>query len=103
MISKAVIKNLKKVNIDEIMFYLKSRYSADDRDQINFIQDIPNQGDIPSFEAVSENLKTISKSMKENENTSLKNKFLFGEWISIASKACRHYKITKKKSLSHRF
>ena len=103
MISKAVIKNLKKVNIDEIMFYLKSRYSADGRDQINFIQGIPNQGDIPSFEAVSENLKTISKSMKEDENTSLKNKFLFGEWISIASKPCRHYKITKKKNLSHRF
>ena len=85
------------MNIDEIMFYLKSRYSADDRDQINFIQDIPNQGDIPSFEAVSENLKTISKSIKEDENTSLKNKFLFGSGYQLHRKHAGTIKLQKRR------
>ena len=87
-IRKGGIKNAKKVNIDEIIFNLKFRYSTDIRDQITFIQGIPR--DALSFEAVSGNLKTFSKSMKEDKNTSLKNTFLFGGWISIASKAHRH-------------
>ena len=75
LIHQAAIKNAKRINIDEIISYLKSKYSAD-RNQITLIQGIPNQRDVPSFEAISEDLKTLSKSMKENENTSLKNKFL---------------------------
>ena len=86
------------MNIHKISFYLKSQYSTDNSNQITFIQDIPSQGDVPSFEAISEDLKTLSKSMKENENTSLKNKFLLGRWISIVAKAYRHYKIIKKKN-----
>ena len=35
--------------------------------------------------------------MKEDENMSLKNKSLFGGWISIASKAYRHDKIIKRR------
>ena len=58
---------------------------------------------MPSFEAVSEELKAISKSRKENENSSLKNELLFDGWISIAAKAYRHDKIIKKKNLPHRF
>ena len=68
-----------------------------------FIQAIPSQGDVPSFETVSENLKTFSKFMKEDENMSLKNNSLFGGWISIASKTYRHDKIIKKKNLPHQF
>ena len=75
LIRKAAVKNAKKMNINEIIFYLKSQYSTDNRVQITFIQDIPSQGDIPSFEAISEKLKDISKSMKEDENMGLKNKF----------------------------
>ena len=66
------------MKITEIIFYLKSRYSTDIRDQINFIQGIPSQGEEPSFEAISEDLKAISKSLKEDENMSLKNTFLSG-------------------------
>ena len=62
------------MNINEIIYYLKSQYSADSRDQIIFIQDIPNQEDIP-FEAISEDLKAILKFMKEDENMSLKISF----------------------------
>ena len=49
-IHKAAIKNAKNINIDEIIFYLKSRYSTDIGNQITSIQDIPNQKDVPSFE-----------------------------------------------------
>ena len=66
------------MNIDEIIFYLNSRYSTGNRNQITFIQDILSQEDIPSSEAISDYLKSFSKSMKEDENMSLKNKVLFG-------------------------
>ena len=81
LIHKAAIKNATRMNIHEIIFYLKSRFPTDNRNQITFIQDIPSQGDIPSFEAISEDQKTFSKPMKEDENieyVSLKNNFLFG-------------------------
>ena len=42
-----------------------------------------------SFEAITGYLKTFSKSIKEDENMSLKNKTLIGGWILIASKAYR--------------
>ena len=76
-------------------FRLKSRYSTDNRDQISFIQEIPR--DVPSLEAVCENMKNFSKSMKEEENRSLRNRFLFGWWISVASKAYRHNKLLKRR------
>ena len=49
-----------------------------------FIEDIPSQED-QSFEEISDYLKT-SKSIKENENMSLKNKVLMGGWISTAAR-----------------
>ena len=84
------------MNIDEIIF-------SHNRNQITFIRDILSQGDVPSFEAMTDNLKTFSKYMKEDENMSLKTMFLFGGWISIAAKAYKHDKIIKKKNLLHQF
>ena len=60
------------MNINEIISYLKSQYSTDNRDQTTFIQNFPSQRDVPSFEEIFERLKAISKSMKENENMSVK-------------------------------
>ena len=91
------------MNINEIISYLKSRYSTDNRDQITFIKNFPSQRDVPSFEEISERLKAISKSMKENENMSLKNKALFGGWISVAKMAYKRDKLIKRKDLSQRF
>ena len=91
------------MKIHEISFYLKSRYSTDNRNQINFIQNFPSQEDVPSFEVISQDRKKFSKYMKEDENMSLKNKFLFGGWISIVAKAYRHDKIIKGKKFSHQF
>ena len=102
-IFKAAIKNGKKMNIDKIKFYLKSRYSTDNKNQITFIQDIPSQEDVHFLEVISDYLKTFSKSMKEDENMSLKNKVLFVACISIAAKAYRNGKIVKKKDVLHRF
>ena len=50
LIRKDTLQNVKKINIDEIMFYLKSQYSTDNRDQIPFIESIPSRRDVPSFE-----------------------------------------------------
>ena len=56
-----------------------------------------------SFEKISEELKAISKHIKEGENMSLKNKALFGEWLSFAGKAFRRDKFIKGKNLPQRF
>ena len=91
------------MNINEIIFYLTSRYLIDNRDQITCIRSIPSQRDVPSFDAVSEELKAISKSMRGDEDLSLKNRFLSGGWISIAGKAYKHDQIMKVKNLPQRF
>ena len=49
------------------------------------------------FEAITGSLKTFSKSIKEDENMSLKNKTLIGVWILIASK------VDRRENLSCRF
>ena len=77
----------KTVNIDEIIFYLKSMYSTHNEEPRNFIDDIPV--DERSFEAMTNRLKTFSKCIKDDENISLKNKCLFGGWILMASKLYR--------------
>ena len=95
------IKNAKKMDIYEIILYLNLD-NREQREQRTFIQDTPKREDVSSFKAISENLKTSSKSIKEDENMRLKNKYLFGGWISIAAKVYRHDKIIKKKNLPHR-
>ena len=60
----------KTVNIDGIIFYLKSMYST--RRAKNFYWWWTEE---PSFEAMTNRLKTFSE---DDENISLKNKCLFG-------------------------
>ena len=91
------VKNEKMVNIDEIIFYLKSQYLAHNAEERTFIPNIPSEENMPSFEAITGYLKTFSKSIRENENMGLKNKTLMGGWILIASKAYR------RKNFSCRF
>ena len=92
------VKNAKMMNNDEIIFYLTSQCLTHNEEQRTFIQNIPSEKNIPSFEGITDYLKTFSKSTKEDENMSLKNKALLGGWISIASKVYRH-----EKNLSCRF
>ena len=49
-----------------------------------FIDDIPT--DEPSFEVMTNHFKTFSKYIKDDENMSIKNKYLFGGWILMALK-----------------
>ena len=70
------VKNQKVVNIEEIMFYLKSQYLEHNSEERTFISNIPSEE--PSFEAITGNLKSLSKSIKEDKNMDLKNKNLTG-------------------------
>ena len=63
-------KTEKSVNIDKIIFYLKSMYSTYNKEPGTFIDDIPNKE--PSFEAMTNYLKTLSKYIKDDKNMSLK-------------------------------
>ena len=50
-------KSKKTVNIDEMIFYLKSMYSTHNEEPRTFIDDIPTDG--PSFEVMTNRLKTF--------------------------------------------
>ena len=64
---------------------LKSKYSPHNEERGTFIEDIPSQEGQFTFEAISDSLKTFSKSIKEVENMSLKNKMLVAGWLDINS------------------
>ena len=81
------VKSEKTANIDEIIFYLKFKYLAHNEEPRIFIHDFLSRE--LSFEAITGYLKTFSKSIKDDENMSLKNKRLFGGWILMASKVYR--------------
>ena len=88
-------QSTKTENVDEIIFDLQFKYSTHNEKPRLFIDDIPREE--PSFEAIFGYLKIFSKSIKEDENMNLKNKYLFGGWILMASKVYR------MKDLSRRF
>ena len=67
-----------------------------------FIEDIKSRDD-QSFEEISDRLKTFAKSMKENENFSLKCKTLMGGWLLTAARIFRRDKNMLGKSLPGKF
>ena len=77
-------KNQKLVNIEEIIFYLKAQYLEHNPEERTFIPDTLSEE--PSFEAITGNLKTFSKSIKEHKNMGLKNKSLTGGWLLMTAK-----------------
>ena len=87
---KAVLNNDAK-NVNEIFFYLKNQYLSHNEGPRASIEDIPSQKD-RSFQEISDYLKFFSKSIKENENMTLKNKTLMGGWISTAARVFRRDK-----------
>ena len=88
------VKNEKMVNIDKIIFYLKSQYYAHNDEERTFIPNIPSEENIPSFEAITSYLKTFLKFIKEDEKLGLKNKTLIGGWILITSKVYRRQNLS---------
>ena len=101
MARKAVVKNDAK-NVNEIIFYLKNQYLSHNEEPGAYIEDIPSQED-RSFDKISDYLKTFSKSIKENNNMSLKYKVLMGGWISTAAKVFRQDKNMRGENLHGRF
>ena len=64
---------------------LKNKYSPYNEERGTFIEGIPSQEGQFTFEATSDSLKTFSKSIKEVENMSLKNKMVDVGWLDIIS------------------
>ena len=95
-LTRKATKNLREVNINEIIHYLKSQYS-DDENQIGIIQRYSGEH---SFKRILEEMKIIAKYVKETENASLKNSVLFGEWLSNARS---RYKYIKNENLPEQF
>ena len=87
-------KNRKFVNIKQIIFHLKSQCLEHNGEDRTFIPNIPSEK--PSFEAITNNLKTFSKSIKEDKNLGLKNKALLGGWLIMASNVYRRQNLTTK-------
>ena len=85
-------KNQKLVNIEEMIFYLKSQYLEHNPENRTFIPDIP--GEEPSFEVITSNLKIFLKSIKDHENMGLQSKSLIGGWLLMTAK------IYKRQNLS---
>ena len=80
------------MNIDEMIFYLKSMYCTHNEESKIFFDDIPT-GE-PSFEAMTNHLKSFSKCIKDDENMRLKDKCLFYRWILMALKLYRKDKFS---------
>ena len=77
-------KDAKKVDINKIISYRKSQYSSNNRNQTVRSQNFPSLEEVFSFDRILEELKIISKHIKDGENVSLRNKALFGGWIAVA-------------------
>ena len=88
-------KNQKVVNNEEIIFNLKSQYSAHNSENRTFIPNILCEE--PCFEEITDNLKTFSKSIKEGKNLGLKDKSLICGWLLMAAN------IYIQQNLSRRF
>ena len=94
---KAAVKSSVE-NVHEMLFYLKNQYLPHNKERA-FIEDIPQF----TFEAISDSLKTFSKSIKEVEHMSLENTVLLDGWISTAAKVFRHDKNVRGRNLPGRF
>ena len=95
LIRKAKKNNAKKVDISEIILYLKSQYPTNNRNQIVFIQDFPTIEEVSSFEGIKEELRMVLKHIKVGENISLRNKVLSGGWIAVPRMAQKRDKLIK--------
>ena len=90
------------MDIEEIISYLQSQYSTNNKDQITFVQNFRSV-EASSFERIQEELKIISKYIKHGENMSLRNKALFGGWITVARMVYKRDKFKEGKNLPQRF
>ena len=70
-------------------FFLENKYLPHNKEQGTFIEDIPSQECLFTFEEMSDSIKKNLKCIGEADNMTAKNKALLGGWISMASKVFR--------------
>ena len=87
------------MDIDEIISYLKFQYLTSNKDQVTFVKNLPSIEEVIFLKRIQEALKIISEYMKDGENMSLRNKALFGRWMSVARKICKRDKVIEGKNL----
>ena len=76
---------------------------TNNKDQITFVKNFPSVEEVPSFEGIHKELKIISKYMKDGENMSLRNKALFGGWISVTRMVYKRDELIEGKNLPQQF
>ena len=72
-------KSAKTENIDEIIFYLGSKYSAYNEEPRTLLNDIPEKE--PSFKEITNYLKTFSESIKKDQDESEEHVFIL--WMDF--------------------
>ena len=90
LICKAKKNKAKKVDINEMILYLKSQYSTNNKNQIILIENFPSVREVSSFEEIQEEQKIILEHIKHGENKSLRNKALFSGWIAVANTSAKN-------------
>ena len=76
---------------------------TNNKDQITFVKNFPSVEEVPSFEGIHKELKIILKYMKDGENMSLRNKALFGGWISVTRMVYKRDELIEGKNLPQQF
>ena len=88
------VNETKPIDIDAMMEYLRSAFINNNPDVRNYMVQAPKRED----DTLIKNAETL----KEVDNFSLKNKFIFGGWLSLAYKIYRYDKYIKNKKLPNR-
>ena len=97
LLTRTVRNNAREVNIDEIIYYLRSQYSSDDENRVCVVK---IYSAIYSVERMLKEVKAIPKQVKETEYVSPNNSFVFGEWLSNVRS---RYKYIKNNDLLQQF
>ena len=97
------VNETKPVDIDAMMEYLRPAFINNNPDVRKYMVQAPKREDVLSFEEIADTLMKNAETLKEDDNCSLKNKFIFGGWLSLAYKIYRHDKYIKNKKLPNRF
>ena len=82
---------------------LNDENSTSNRNQIAYAQNFPRVEEVPSFDGIQEELKFISKYIKDGEKMSLRNEALFGGWIAVERMVYKRDKLIEGKNLPQRF
>ena len=94
-------KTIKTTCIEKILNYLSSQYDQK-ASQVNSYLELP--GDVKSLEMASQGLQRATAKFARVKNFYLKNAYLYGQWLTVATKLYRYEKyVMKNNDLSPTF